>query len=112
MVLHGIAHICHRHVCKNFLSGVNFSRLSEKKCIYLTFSETFLVFLVPLVVILGVKFGFRKSCLCKRNDKYEVWYCMVLHYLAPSCTILHHPAPSCTILNHLAPSCTILHHVE
>ena len=57
---------------KNFLSGVNFSRLSEKKCIYLTFSETFLVFLVPLVVILGVKFGFRKSCLCKRNDKYEV----------------------------------------
>ena len=72
MVLHGIAHICHRHVCKNFLSGVNFSRLSEKKCIYLTFSETFLVFLVPLVVILGVKFGFLKSCLCKRNEKYEV----------------------------------------
>ena len=60
-------------LCKNFLSGVNFSRLSEKKCIYLTFSETFLVFLVPLVVFLGVKFGFRKSCLCKRNDKYEVW---------------------------------------
>ena len=24
-------------------------------------------------VFLGVKFGFRKSCLCKRNDKYEVW---------------------------------------
>ena len=22
---------------------------------------------------LGVKYGFRKSCLCKRNDKYEVW---------------------------------------
>ena len=22
---------------------------------------------------LGVKFGFQKSCLCKRNDKYEVW---------------------------------------
>ena len=21
----------------------------------------------------GVKFGFRKSCLCIRNDKYEVW---------------------------------------
>ena len=21
---------------------------------------------------LGVKFGFRKSCLCKRNDKYKV----------------------------------------
>ena len=38
----------------------------------MTFSETFLVFLVILVVFLGVKFGFRKSCLCKRNDKYEV----------------------------------------
>ena len=44
-----------------------------KKCIYMTFSETFLVFLVILVVFLGVKFGFRKSCLCKRNDKYKVW---------------------------------------
>ena len=60
-------------LCKNFLSGVNFSRMSEKKCIYMTFSETFLVFLVILVVFLGVKFGFRKSCLCKRNDKYKVW---------------------------------------
>ena len=39
----------------------------------MTFSETFLVFLVILVVFLGVKFGFRKSCLCKRNDKYKVW---------------------------------------
>ena len=38
----------------------------------MTFSETFLVFLVILVVFLGVKFGFRKSCLCKRNDKYKV----------------------------------------
>ena len=39
----------------------------------MTFSETFLVFLVILVVFLGVRFGFRKSCLCKRNDKYKVW---------------------------------------
>ena len=31
------------------------------------------MFLVPLVIFLGVKFGFRKSCQCKRNDKYEVW---------------------------------------
>ena len=23
----------------------------------------------------GCKIGFRKSCLCKRNDKYEVWFC-------------------------------------
>ena len=30
------------------------------------------MFLVPLVVFWGVKFGFRKSCQCKRNDKYEV----------------------------------------
>ena len=30
------------------------------------------MFLVTLVVLLGVKFGFRKSCLCKGNDKYEV----------------------------------------
>ena len=32
------------------------------------------MFLVPLVIFLGVKFGFKKSCLCKRNDKYEVWH--------------------------------------
>ena len=30
----------------------------------MTFSETFLMFLVTLVVFLGVKFGLRKSCLC------------------------------------------------
>ena len=86
-----IPHICHRHhrrcLCKNFLLGVNFSRFSEKKCIYLTFSETFLVFLVTLVVFLGVKFGFRKSCLCKRNDKYEVSVCVaqdhrVFHFIS------------------------------
>ena len=48
-----IPHICCRHhrrcLCENFLSGVNFSRLSEKMHIF-DFSETFLVFLVPLVV--------------------------------------------------------------
>ena len=44
----------------------------------MTFSETFLVFLVTLVVFLGVKFGFRKSCLCKRNDKYEVCLLVVI----------------------------------
>ena len=71
-----IPHICHKHhkrcLCKNFLSGVIFSRLSEKKLHTFDFPETFLVFLVSLVVFLGVKFGFRKSCLCKRNDKYGV----------------------------------------
>ena len=49
----------------------------------MTFSETFLVFLVTLVVFLGVKFGFRKSCLCKRNDKYEV----CLYIVNVQCTI-------------------------
>ena len=44
-----------------------------KNCIHLTFSEKFLVFLVSLVVFLGVKFVFRKSCPCKRNDKLKVW---------------------------------------
>ena len=46
----------------------------------MTFSETFLVFLVILVVFLGVKFGFRKSCLCKRNDKYKVCYSVWIFY--------------------------------
>ena len=36
-----IPHICHRHhrrcLCKNFLSGVNFSRLNAKNCIFYTF---------------------------------------------------------------------------
>ena len=60
-------------VCVKFSVRCKFFQIEwGKKCIYLTFSETFLVFLVPLVDFLGVKFGFRKSCLCKRNDKYEV----------------------------------------
>ena len=32
------------------------------------------MFLLPLVVCLGVKFGFRKSCQCKRFDKYELYF--------------------------------------
>ena len=38
----------------------------------LTFSETFLVFLVPLVVFLGVKFGFRNPASVKEmtNMRY------------------------------------------
>ena len=63
----------HRHhwrcLCKNFLSGVNFSRL---KMHIFDFLRHIIMFLVPLDVFLGVKFGFRKSCQCKRNDKYEV----------------------------------------
>ena len=38
------------------------------------------MFLVPLVVFLGVKFGFRKSCQCKRNDKYEVCLLSLVTY--------------------------------
>ena len=44
----------------------------------MTFSETFLVFLVTLVVFFGVKFGFWESCLCNRNDKYEVCIAVTL----------------------------------
>ena len=43
-----IPHICHRHhrrcLCKNFLSGVNFSRLSEKMHIFDFFRDIFSVF--------------------------------------------------------------------
>ena len=71
-----IPHICHRRhrrcLCKKFLSGVNFSRLSEKMHIFDFFRDVFSVF-GAFSRFLGVKFGFRKSCLCKRNDKYEVW---------------------------------------
>ena len=42
----------------------------------MTFSETFLFFFGAFSrFFFGVKFGFRKSCLCKRNDKYEVCSC-------------------------------------
>ena len=44
-------------------------------------------FLVSLVVFLGVKFGFRKSCLCKRNDKYEV--CKDLDSIRNSCDVFY-----------------------
>ena len=37
------------------------------------FRDIFSVFGAFSRFFLGVKFGFRKSCLCKRNDKYEVW---------------------------------------
>ena len=53
------------------------------------------MFLVPLVVFLGVKFVFRKSCLCKRNDKYEVcvwfiWYDW-FHYMPLKISVWHQP---------------------
>ena len=59
-------------LCKNFVSGVNFSRLSEKTHIFDFFRNIFSVFGAFLVVFFGVKFGFRKSYQCKRNYKYEV----------------------------------------
>ena len=70
-----IPHICHRHhrwcLCKKFLSGVNFSRLSEKMHIFDFFRDIFSVF-GAFSLFLGVKFGFRKSCLCKKmtNMRY------------------------------------------
>ena len=36
------------------------------------FRDLFSVFGAFSCFFFGVKFGFRKSCLCKRNDKYEV----------------------------------------
>ena len=38
---------------------------------------------------LGVKFGFRKSCQCKRNDKYEV--CLVVHCRCQFCIFVFLP---------------------
>ena len=48
-------------------AGVEEAFLRLKKAIFLS-----LFLLLELGLIL-CKFGFRKSCLCKRNDKYEVW---------------------------------------
>ena len=48
-----------------------FSRLSEKMHIFDFFRDIFSVF-GAFSRFLGVKFGFQKSCLCKRNDKYQV----------------------------------------
>ena len=48
-----IPHICHwhhRHVCVKFSVRCKFFQIEWKKCIYLTFLETFLMFLVPVVV--------------------------------------------------------------
>ena len=58
-------------LCKIFLSGVYFSRLSEKMHIFDFFKDIFSVF-GAFSRFFGCKFGFRKTCQCKRNDKYEV----------------------------------------
>ena len=38
----------------------------------LLFEGYFKVFGVFLLLFLGTQFGIQKSCLCKRNDKYQV----------------------------------------
>ena len=58
---------------KNLLSGVNFYRLSEKMHIFDFFRNIFRVFGAFSRFFVSVKFGFRKSCQCKRNVKYEVY---------------------------------------
>ena len=60
-------------LCKNFLSGVKFSRMSEKKCICMTFFRDIFSVFGDFSRFFGCKIWFRKSCLCKRNDKYKVW---------------------------------------
>ena len=58
-----------QHLIPNTLYKKGMSRKTQKFATKLAWC----LFLVSLVVFfLGVKFGFRKSCPCKRNDKYEV----------------------------------------
>ena len=72
----------------------------------MTFSETFLVFLVPLVVFLGVKFGFRKSCLCKRNDKYEV--CQRVPFLSDKIDIVEQVIAEFKEYKKSIPTCGVI----
>ena len=61
------------------------------------FRDIFSVFGAFSRFFLGVKFGFRKSCQCKRNDKYEVW---CHYYLGWSLKCLKYdPVENLTILN-------------
>ena len=71
----------------------------------MTFSETFLVFLVILVVFLGVKFGFPKPCLCKRNDKYKVCLASALQHVKslPSLSSVQCATPPSPRLTSLKP---------
>ena len=84
-----IPHICHRHhrrcLCKNFLSGVNFSRLSEKKMHIFDFFRDIFSFFGALSRFFECKIWFRKSCQCKRNDKYEVCCWVDPSFQWPTC---------------------------
>ena len=67
-----IPHICHRHhrwcLCKKKLPGVNFYRFNVK-------NWQFTVYFVVIYAFFGANFILQKFCMCKKNDKYEVW-CM------------------------------------
>ena len=67
-----IPHICHgRRPCKFFLAGVNFYRFNAKNWQFTV--GNLLCKLAIYRVNFGVNFMFQKFCLCKKNDKYEVW---------------------------------------
>ena len=65
-----IPDICHRHhrrrLCKFFLAGVNIYRFNAK-------NWQFTVYFVVIYAFFGVNFILQKFCLCKKNDKYQVW---------------------------------------
>ena len=71
-----ISDICYGHhggcPCQNIMSGVKFSRLNAKTAYYTLFQRHCFVFWAVFNHFLGVKFEIKKSCLCKRNDKYQV----------------------------------------
>ena len=74
---HHILDNCHGHhgpcPCKNILSSVNFLRLNTKSAYILLFRDIFECFGGVFSQFSGVKFGIWKYCMCKRNDKYQVW---------------------------------------
>ena len=59
--------------CKNILSGVTFSRLNTETAYIWLFRDIFECFGGVFSQFSGVKFGIKKCCLCKINDKYQVW---------------------------------------
>ena len=67
-----------------------------KNCIHFTFSETFLVFLVSLVVFWGVKFAEQSKIVCNianiTHSMLNYTLCVKLHlcdklHIAENCTI-------------------------
>ena len=99
--------------CKFFLAGVNFYRFNAKKwqftvyfavimqklAIYCVFCRNnaknwqFSVYFVVIYAFFGVNFILQKFCLCKKNDKYEVWICIKLPEVIFECFALLYIGP-------------------